>query len=106
MFLFFTISKRRRFQFENGWFQEPGLAEVMLNSWREAGFVDMLGKLSKCASSLSLWGKNLALQFRKGIDRCKEKLGRLRNIDDIASMEHYNNVKKELCHWLLLEEDY
>ncbi|EEF41811.1 conserved hypothetical protein [Ricinus communis] len=65
---------RRVFKFENGWLHEPELKTVVLNSWGINEASPLLDKLIRCATALELWGKDLALKFKKQILECKHQM--------------------------------
>lgn len=93
----------RRFRFKNKWLTEPNIAEVVQNSWDKNPGRGLLQKISCVTTDLAVWGRNLALQFRDDINRCKGELERLRRKDDSASVVKYKKAEDNLSK-LLAEE--
>lgn len=59
-------------------------------------------KLSNCAESLQVWGREITGCFQKRIKDCKCKLKLLRNKRDTQSVEEYEATKKQL--FLVLDQ--
>ena len=65
-----------------------------------------MSKLTSCADSLFIWGKKLALKFRKETNNCKNKLEFVRFKTDEASIRQFKEPKATLSHRLDQEGTY
>lgn len=86
----------RRFKFENSWLRESDLDTIMFDKWSKIEVGDLVSKLEACVEDLSHQDKNLRSQFKKDINRCKQKLDVLWSLHDSDSVNEYNVMREKL----------
>ncbi|XP_075480655.1 uncharacterized protein LOC142521325 [Primulina tabacum] len=77
--------KRRGFRFKNKWLHEPGLSEVVRESWVNSSSTRLTDKLQYTADNLQRWGRKVSREFQEKIDRCKNKI-------DSSSLQNRSSV--------------
>ena len=84
---------------------EPELHQIVSEAWLESSGASV-SKLTSCADSLFIWGKELPLIFKKEIDKCKKELEFVRFKTDEASIRQFKELKALLSHRLDQETTY
>ncbi|XP_074368854.1 uncharacterized protein LOC141708914 [Apium graveolens] len=95
-------NKRRPFRFENAWLTEPMCSQIIKDCWEEEEDNTILQKLSKCAESLNVWGKEIIGSFSSRIKDCKAKLKLLRGKRDAWYVAEFENTRQQL--FLVLDQ--
>ncbi|XP_074327290.1 uncharacterized protein LOC141665210 [Apium graveolens] len=95
-------NKRRPFRFENAWLTEPMCSQIIKDCWEEEEDNTILQRLSKCAESLNVWGKEITGSFSSRIKDCKAKLKLLRGKRDAWSVAEFENTRQQL--FLVLDQ--
>ncbi|XP_075473722.1 uncharacterized protein LOC142504799 [Primulina tabacum] len=101
-----SAGKRRGFRFENKWLREPGLSEVVRESWVNSSSIRVTDKLQYTADNLQRWGRKVSREFREKIDRCKNEIDYLRSKIDQASVQRALELNSELIVLLAHEETF
>lgn len=70
--------KQRRFIFENKWFHENDLPNIVRNCWTNMKYVNILERLTSTSDSLMGWAKSLNIEARRDKKRCEKLVGDLR----------------------------
>lgn len=92
--------------FENKWFREPGLREVVENCWSGSSHLMLVDRLLEVLVSLQHWGRSLTLIYRKEVQHCTTKLEQLRGYSSEAAVAEFEEVKNKMVSLLLQEEDH
>ncbi|XP_074352348.1 uncharacterized protein LOC141691513 [Apium graveolens] len=95
-------NKRRPFRFENAWLTEPMCSQIIKDCWEEEEDSTILQKLSKCAESLNVWGKEITGSFNSRIKHCKATLKLLRGKRDAWPVAEFENTRQQL--FLVLDQ--
>ncbi|CAN0903097.1 Transposon TX1 uncharacterized 149 kDa protein [Linum grandiflorum] len=96
----------RGFRFENAWCSEPTLRPFIENQWHHSAGEPFLHRLNACANALHVWGRELALRFRKQIRNKKQQMENHRDGTDPLSFEAYTKSRDELLLLLQQEETF
>lgn len=94
----------RTFKFENKWLLEPNFKPFVESCWNDAGGLSLVDRLYTCSSEFSKWGRELAMQFRRDINKCKQKLESLRGKNDQGSVQVFEECRGQLLNLLMQEE--
>lgn len=95
-----------KFRFENRWFKEQGLEDMVRLSWHRYPGSDLIMRLALCANELETWGKNLNKEHRMKIKHYKECIEKLQPKNDPISVAELGEVKNNMAQLLLSEEIY
>ncbi|CAN0921246.1 hypothetical protein LINGRAHAP2_LOCUS32489 [Linum grandiflorum] len=77
----------RNFQFENQWWMEHDVKEVVLRGWNENGDGGLVKRLEGCARELLGWSRSLRVSFRQDITQLKHNMELARQGDDLEAAE-------------------
>lgn len=97
---FFT----RKIRFENAWFREPELQEIVSNSQVSSSHDPIISKLNRITDDLYVWGRNLKARFRDEIQKCKTHMERIRDLRDADSVTLYESLRDRLSNLIVQEE--
>uniref|UniRef100_A0A803PMN5 RNase H type-1 domain-containing protein n=1 Tax=Cannabis sativa TaxID=3483 RepID=A0A803PMN5_CANSA len=100
------FSTFHRFRFENAWLREPMCYQIVQSCWEEITSGGIMNKLELCASTLDQWGKEITGNFKGRIKLCKDQLRLLKGNRDSASLQLYDEAKKELFEVLEQRETF
>lgn len=100
------LPPNRKFRFENAWFLEDGLEDVVHGSWYMAGRNNLVSKLKGCADDLQVWGHGIRSKFWRDISKCKTKLADLVYLRDEQSIHQFNATKEKLAVLLLQQDNF
>ncbi|CAN0925181.1 Transposon TX1 uncharacterized 149 kDa protein [Linum grandiflorum] len=95
-----------RFRFENQWWAEHDVKQVVLRGWADSHGGGFLGKLDGCRCELLNWSKSIRVNFRKDIRDLKQKMEIARACDDSDAVDTYEQNRGELLKVLQREETY
>lgn len=96
----------RKFRFENTWFNEPDLEDIVVLGWNKVAGDDIIVKLDSCTHELNKWGKHLRTRIREEIDKCKSRIDEVRGCDDENSANEFNFLRVRLTDLLVQEETF
>ncbi|KAL8516097.1 hypothetical protein ACS0TY_014684 [Phlomoides rotata] len=96
--------KFKSFKFENKWFEERGLTEVVQRSWTGFRDFDVDRRLLATSETLNVWGKHVHYAFINNKKDLESTIKRLQGRRDADSVMGYNTAKKKLVE-LLIRED-
>ncbi|KAL6537482.1 hypothetical protein OROMI_026016 [Orobanche minor] len=99
-------NKRKRFRFENKWFHEKELPNIVRNCWTNLEGVNILERLTATSKSLMVWSKVLNEETRREKERCEKVIQNLEKFTDAASVMRWNEAKRTLGSILIKEELY
>ncbi|KAL8461700.1 hypothetical protein ACS0TY_032980 [Phlomoides rotata] len=94
----------RPFRFEKKWLEEPDLKSVITKCWN--GFHDfgVLHRLDATTETLWLWGRHIAMDFRRNNEELELKIVRLLESTDVMAGNQLTKARAELAKLLLREE--
>lgn len=94
------------FRFENKWFHESPLADVVMDSWNGASSLNLPDRLSEVAVKLNYWGRNLVANQRKEIKECRQKLSFLREHATPENSFDFDITNRKMISLLVKEEEH
>lgn len=100
------LSNNRIFRFENKWFQEDCLPDLVMGSWVLSSTHSLPDRLSTLAGKLSSWGRNLIATQRADIKDCTYRLSRLRESFAVDDVNTFEETKTKMVSLLLKDEEH
>ncbi|CAN0925507.1 hypothetical protein LINGRAHAP2_LOCUS34800, partial [Linum grandiflorum] len=99
----FIPPPQRGFRFDNAWLSEPTLRPFIEECWTKSIGSPLIDRLTACSNALHIWGREVALRFRKQIRKKKRGMEAHRDGTDPLSFAAYTECRDELL--LLLEQE-
>ncbi|KAL8515130.1 hypothetical protein ACS0TY_014005 [Phlomoides rotata] len=96
--------KFKPFKFENKWFEEGDLTEVVRRSWNGFRDFEVDHRLLATSETLDVWGKHIHYAFINNQKDLESTIKRLQGRRDDDSVMGYITAKKKLAE-LLIRED-
>jgi hypothetical protein len=90
---------RQSFKFENAWCVEPGIYDIVSDSWSSSAGMQVVDKLTTCANDLSSWNKANRNGLKQELENCRRELNRCRNQGAAADPNTLTNLRKRMTHF-------
>lgn len=96
--------RHKKFRFENRWFQEENVKEVIRKCWLGFCDFDVLQRLSATAETLETWGNKADSKFRREKKMLEQRIERLQAGILAFDPIEYNELRTKLGKLLVQEE--
>jgi len=97
---------KRTFKFENAWCVEPGIHDVVSDSWLSSAGMPITERLDHCASHLTSWSKTTRNGLKEEIAECRKELNRCRDQGAAADPSRLSSLRKKMTQLMIQEDKY
>lgn len=94
------------FKFENAWCVEPGIYDIVSDSWQSSAGMQVVEKLGICASDLSSWSKAKRNGLKQELENCRRDLNCCRNQGATADPNTLTILRMRMTHLMIQEDKY
>jgi len=97
---------RQKFKFETAWCVEPGIHDIVSDSWLSSASMQVVKKLEVCANGLNSWCKAHNNGLKQEIENCRRDLNRCRSQGAAADPSMLTNLRKRMTQLMIQEDKY
>ena len=97
---------KRTFKFENAWCVEPGIHDVVSDSWLSSAGMPITEKLDHCASDLTSWSKTTRNGLKEEIAECRKELNRCRDQGATADPNRLSSLRRKMTQLMIQKDKY